>query len=71
MTVDTGVAVASTTSATVDPAYGQYVPVTSTVILDTRSQIGGAYGTIGAGQTVTVPTAGVGAIPNEGVTASL
>jgi len=64
-----GTAAASTTSAAVDPAYGQYIPLSTTVILDTRNTIGGAQGAIGSGQSVTVPVTGVGAVPAAGVTA--
>lgn len=66
----TGTAGASTTSATIDLGYGRLRPVHPDFFHShPRSSIGNAYGTIAAGQTVTVPTAGVGSIPSAEFTA--
>ena len=60
---------ATQTAAVLDPAFGQYVPIQNTTILDTRNGIGAAAGALPANGSVTVQATGVGQIPSTGVSA--
>lgn len=62
-------AIAATTPPTVQPAAGQYFPVTAVKALDTRDGTGGVpVAPLAANSTVIVPVTGIGAIPGDGVT---
>src|SRR3954453_13999065 len=59
-------AAAQTTQDAPNP-FGEYTPLTPTRILDTRGNVGGHLGKLGAGQTMTQQITGVGGVPAGGV----
>src|SRR3954471_4412114 len=59
-------AAAQTTQDAPNP-FGEYTPLTPTRILDTRGNVGGHLGKLGAGQSMTQQITGVGGVPATGV----
>ena len=58
---------AQTAGEAVPNPFGEYTPLTPTRILDTRGNVGGHFGKLGAAQSMTQQITGVGGVPASGV----
>jgi RHS repeat-associated protein len=63
------VAMPAQPAVAVDPAAGEYVPLTPARIVDTRTGLGGYTGVLGGNVAKSFPVLGVGGVPSSGVSA--